>query len=155
MLDWSAALKVIGISAIPFLELRVGIPVGILNGLSPTVSTVLGIAGNILQVPLIIFVMYMIRRIAQQVPWAARWLARIDEQAAKHHAKVRRYGWLGIAIFVGIPIPGTGLWSGAALANLMNLPLFLTFLAMSLGVAIAGALIGAVASGAFAVIQLF
>jgi len=155
VLDWTAALKVIGISAIPFLELKVGIPVGILHGLSPTVSTVLGIIGNVLQVPLIIFVMYMLRRIAQQVPWAARWLAKADEQASKHHAKVRRYGWLGVALFVGIPFPGTGLWSGAALANLMGLPFILSVVAISIGVAMAGALIGAVASGAFAVIQLF
>lgn len=154
-MDWSTALKVLGISAIPFLELRLGIPVGISYGLKPGVAIALGIAGNLAQVPLIMFIMYMLRRLAQQAPWAARLLARIDNSAEKHHAKVRRYGWVGVALFIGIPIPGTGLWSGAALANLLRLPVALTFLAMALGVAVSGMLIGAVATGAFSVIRSF
>ncbi|MFZ5823807.1 MAG: COG2426 family protein [Bacillota bacterium] len=154
-MDWTAALKVLGISAIPFLELRVGIPVGMSLGLQPSVAVAIGIIGNLAQVPLIMFILYMLRRIAQQAPWAARWLARIDQVAEKHHTRVRRYGWLGVALFIGIPIPGTGLWSGAALANLMRLPVALTAVAMALGVAVSGMLIGAVATGAFAVIRLF
>lgn len=154
-MDWSAALKVLGISAIPFLELRVGIPVGMSLGLQPSIAVAVGIAGNLVQVPLIMFMLYMLRRIAQQTPWAARWLTRIDQVAERHHARLRRYGWLGVAIFIGIPIPGTGLWSGAALANLSRLPVALTAVAMALGVAISGMLIGAVSTGAFAVIRLF
>ena len=155
MLNWVAALKVLAISAIPFLELRLGIPVGIVSGLSPGVAVALGVIGNILQVPLIIFVMYMLRRIAQQVPFAARWLQRIDSPAERHHEKVRRFGWVGLALLIGIPIPGTGLWTGAALANLMRMPIALTVLAMAAGVAISGLLVGAVATGALAVIELF
>lgn len=155
MLNWVAALKVLAISAIPFLELRLGIPVGIVSGLSPGVAVALGVIGNILQVPLIIFVMYMLRRIAQQVPFAARWLQRIDSSAERHHEKVRRFGWVGLALLIGIPIPGTGLWTGAALANLMRMPIALTVLAMAAGVAISGLLVGAVATGALAVIELF
>ncbi|MBY6275124.1 MAG: ligand-binding protein SH3 [Symbiobacterium thermophilum] len=153
--NWSAALKVMAISAIPFLELRFGIPVGIVSGLDPAVAVALGVLGNVLQVPLIIFIMYMLRRIAQQVPWAARILARIDRAAERHEAKVRRYGWLGLALLIGIPIPGTGLWTGAAVANLMRMPLMLTALSMAAGVAIAGVLVGAVTTGAIAVIDLF
>jgi len=155
LLNWVAALKVLAISAIPFLELRLGIPVGIVSGLSPGVAVALGVIGNILQVPLIIFVMYMLRRIAQQVPFAARWLQRIDSSAERHHEKVRRFGWVGLALLIGIPIPGTGLWTGAALANLMRMPIALTVLAMAAGVAISGLLVGAVATGALAVIELF
>ncbi|MFZ5817537.1 MAG: COG2426 family protein [Bacillota bacterium] len=154
-MDWSAALKVLFVSAIPFLELRVGIPVGIVSGLQPSYSIALGILGNLLQVPLIMFIMHMLRRIAQEAPWAARWLARIDGVALKHQNRVHRYGWLGVALFIGIPIPGTGLWSGAALANLLGLPRLLTALAMGLGVAISGMLIGAVATGAITMIRLF
>lgn len=154
-MDWSAALKVLSISAIPFLELRVGIPVGMSYGLPAGVAIALGIAGNLAQVPLIMFIMWVLRRLAQQSEWAAKWLARIDNVALKHQSKVVRYGWLGVALFIGIPIPGTGLWSGAALSNLLRLPMHLTALAMAIGVAISGFLIGAVATGAFAVIRLF
>mgnify|MGYP000867466251 FL=1 len=155
MFNWTAALKVLGISAIPFLELRVGIPVGIVSGLQPAWAIALGVVGNMLQVPLIIFIMYMLRRIAQQVPWAARVLERIDRSAERHQAQVRRYGWVGLALLIGIPIPGTGLWTGAALANLMRMPVQLTAVAMTVGVAVAGLLVGAVATGAIAVIDLF
>lgn len=154
-MDWSAALKVLSISAIPFLELRLGIPLGMADGLPAGVAIALGIAGNLLQVPLIMFVMHVLRRLAQQAPWAKRWLARIDAAALKHEQKVRRYGWLGVAFFIGIPIPGTGLWSGAALSNLLRLPIHLTALAMAIGVVISGMLIGAVSTGAFAVIRQF
>lgn len=154
-MDWSAALKVLGISAIPFLELRLGIPVGIASGLKPGVAILLGIAGNLVQVPLVIFFMYMLRRMSQQVPWAAGWLDRMDRATEKHHATVQRYGWLGLALLVGIPFPGTGIWSGAALGNLFRMPFALTALALALGVAISGMLMGAVSTGAFAMIQLF
>ena len=68
---------------------------------------------------------------------------------------MRRYGWVGLALLIGIPIPGTGLWTGAALANLMRMPVQLTAVAMTVGVAVAGLLVGAVATGAIAVIDLF
>jgi len=155
VLNWTAALKVIGISAVPFLELRLGIPVGIVSGLEPAWAIALGIVGNALQVPLIIFIMYMLRRIAQQMPWAARALARIDRTAERHQDKVRRWGWVGLALLIGIPIPGTGLWAGAALANLMRMPVMLTAMSMTVGVVVAGLLVGAVTTGAMAVIDLF
>ncbi len=155
MFNWTAALKDLGISALTFLELRVGIPVGIVSGLQPAWAIALGGVGNMLQVPLIIFIMYRRRRIAQQVPWAARVLERIDRSAERHQAQVRRYGWVGLALLIGIPIPGTGLWTGAALANLMRMPVQLTAVAMTVGVAVAGLLVGAVATGAIAVIDLF
>lgn len=154
-MDWIAALKVLSISAIPFLELRVGIPVGMASGLSGGVAIGLGILGNLVQVPLIMLIVHTLRRLAQQAKWAERWLARIDQAALKHEAKVRRYGWLGVALFIGIPIPGTGLWSGAALATLLRLPLPLAAMAMAMGVVISGMVVGAVASGAFAVVRLF
>lgn len=153
-MDISAALKVLLVSAIPFLELRIGIPMGIYNGLTPATSIGLGVLGNLVQVPLVIFLMHMLRRLAQQFKWAARWLSKIDRSAERHHAKVRRYGWLGIALFVGIPIPGTGLWSGAAITTLMRMPLYLTAIALSLGIVVSGLLVGAVSSGAFTVIRL-
>lgn len=153
-MDWSAALKVLSISAIPFLELRFGIPVGMSYGLPAGVAIALGIAGNLVQIPLIMFILHMLRRLAQQAPWAARWLAKMDQAAEKHHAKVRRYGWLGVAMFIGVPFPGTGIWSGAALANLLRLPLPVTALAMAVGIVISGLVIGAAATGAFTVIRL-
>jgi len=154
-LDLYAAIKVLSISAIPFLELRVGIPLGIMDGLKPGVAIGLGIAGNLVQVPMILGIMYMLRRLAQQSRWASRWLERIDRKVEKHQSVVRKYGWLGLAIFVGIPIPGTGLWSGAALASLMRVPLAFSLIALGLGVAVSGLLVGAVSTGAIQMIRLF
>lgn len=155
MLDWSAALKVIGISAIPFLELRLGIPAGMGWGLSPGVAIGLGIAGNLFQVPLVLFFMHTLRRIGQQVGFVARWLESVDKTAEKYSHVVRRYGWLGLAVLVGIPIPGTGIWTGAALAILFRMPHYLAAISLGLGIVISGLLVGAVATGAFAMIRLF
>ncbi len=150
-----AALKVLSISAIPFLELRVGIPLGIIEGLKPSVAVALGIAGNLVQVPMVLGIMYVLRRMALQSPWAARWLDRFDHRVEKHQSMVRKYGWVGLALLVGIPIPGTGLWTGAAIASLMRVPLGFSVLALALGVAVSGLLIGAVSTGAIQMIKLF
>lgn len=146
-MDWSPVFRVLGVSALPFLELRVGIPVGLAAGLEPLAAIGWGVAGNLVQVPLSVGLMALLRRISLRVSWLGRLSHMLDEAAARNHDTVKRFGWLGLTLLVGIPIPGTGLWTGATVAYLMRLPLTTTLLALSLGVVMAGLLVGGLSTG--------
>lgn len=152
-MEWVTIFRVLGISAIPFLELRLAIPMGIAAGLEPLAATFWGVAGNLVQVPLSVGLIQLLRRVALRWQWAARWSAALDRAGERHQEKVRRFGWLGLALLVAIPIPGTGLWTGSAIAGLMRMPLLHTLLALSTGVVMAGILVGIVSAGAFEVLE--
>jgi uncharacterized membrane protein len=146
-LVWSPVLRVLGVSALPFLELRVGIPVGIAAGMEPLAAISWGILGNLIQVPLSVLLLLGLRRLSARFGLVSRFSAYLDAVAERNHEKAKRYGWLGVTLLVGIPIPGTGLWTGAALSAIMRLPLRTTLMALSLGVVMAGLLVGALSTG--------
>lgn len=152
-MEWTTVLRVLGISAIPFLELRLGIPMGIAAGLEPHTATFWGVAGNLVQVPVAVGLIQLLRRVATRWPLAARGSAFLDRTAERHQEKVRKFGWLGLVLLVAIPIPGTGLWTGSALAGLMRMPFLHTLLALGSGVVLAGILVGAVSAGAYEVLE--
>ncbi len=131
-----------------------GIPVGIALGLHPGVATVFGIAGNLVQVPLVMAIIAMLRKLALRFHYAARVLGWLDRLAERKAESVRRYGWLGISMLVGIPIPGTGIWTGAVLASMLRMPPVLALIALGLGVVFAGLLVGAVSAGAFETVEM-
>ena len=150
---WPAILRVLGISSIPFLELRLGIPMGIAAGLEPIAATLWAIAGNLTQVPFSIVLILVLRRTANRFRLVASWLALLERAALGKEDKVRRYGWIGLTLVVGIPLPGTGLWVGAALASIMRMSLAQTVFALSAGVVMAGVLVGLISAGAFGLFE--
>ena len=102
------------VSMVPIIELRVGIPFGVGLGLPYPVAFIAAVIGNILPAP---FIIVYIRRIFQ---WMRRRLPRfngmVDALERKAHLKgkkVNKYKYLGLMLFVGIPLPGTGAWTGA------------------------------------------
>lgn len=130
------------VSMLPIIELRGGIPFGVALGLNPWVAFVASVVGNLLPLP---FIVVYIRRIFQ---WMRRHMPRlnalVDKMEKKAHLKgrkVTRYKYLGLMIFVAIPLPGTGGWTGALVAAFLNMPLRKAMPAMTAGVFIAGFLV--------------
>lgn len=150
-----ALLATFLISTLPALELRVGIPAGVAMGLSPGVATITGIAGNFFQIPIAIWFVRWAYRQGEKIPFVARWLEKAEATARKYADKIQRYGWVGLAVFVFIPIPGTGAWTGAVVARLLQMNPRSTYLGLLLGVAGVGALIGAGTWGVFTLIRTF
>ena len=112
------------VSMIPVIELRGGIPFGVGVGLPVWLAYLAAIIGNMLPVP---FIVVYIRRIFQ---WMRRHLPRLNHLVTrleqKAHLKgrmVTKYKYLGLAIFVAIPLPGTGAWTGALAAAFLDMPL--------------------------------
>ena len=146
-------LSVFLISMVPLIELRGAIPVGVAMGLPLWQVYVIAIIGNMLPIP---FIIVYIRRIFH---WMRRRSPRlnalVDKLEKKAHLKgqtVTKYKYLGLMIFVAIPLPGTGAWTGALVAALLDIRMRHALPAIFLGVAIAGALVTAVTMG---VVHLF
>lgn len=108
-------------SAVPILEFKAGIPLGIARGLDPVWATALGIAGTLVQVPFNLLFLKLLRTWAERWRPARRFLVWSRMRARKHRHLVRRYGMLGVAFIVGIPIPGTGLFTGTVAGSLIGL----------------------------------
>ncbi len=127
------------VSMVPIIELRVGIPFGVGLGLPYPVAFIAAVIGNILPAP---FIIVYIRRIFQ---WMRRRLPRfngmVDALERKAHLKgkkVNKYKYLGLMLFVGIPLPGTGAWTGALAAAFLDMPLRKAMPSIILGVILAG-----------------
>lgn len=129
------------ISVIPVLELRASIIYGWTQGLPWYSVYLISVIGNMLPVP---FILLFIRRIidwmktTKRLRKVALWL---ESKGEKHRDKVLRYAFFGLALFVGIPLPGTGAWTGALVAALLDMRMKKALPSIFLGVLMAGVLI--------------
>lgn len=136
------------VSMVPVVELRGGIPFGVAAGLPVWAAYLAAVIGNMLPVP---FIVVYIRRIFQ---WMRRRIPKlnslVDRLERKAHLKgqtVSKYKYLGLAIFVAIPLPGTGAWTGALAAAFLDMPLRKAIPSVFAGVVTAGFLISALTFG--------
>ncbi|MBE6928251.1 MAG: small multidrug export protein [Ruminococcaceae bacterium] len=133
------AILVFLISMVPVIELRGAIPVGILtDGLSPWLVCILAIIGNMLPVP---FILLFIRKILNWMkgrPRLGKIAIKLEERAEKKSGKVRQSELVGLCLFVAIPLPGTGAWTGALIAALMKMRIRRALPTILLGVVTAG-----------------
>lgn len=132
---------VIIIATLPLIELRGAIPVGVLLGVPVWESFLLAMAGNLLPIPLILLLLGPIRRVANRWPVVGPFLRWVQERAAKRREPIERHGFWGLFAFVGVPLPGTGAWTGAAIAVLLEMSFWRALLACVLGVVAAGVII--------------
>ncbi len=126
------------ISMLPIVELRAGLPYGIALGLDYPLALTAALVGNMIPVP---FIVVYIRRI---FVWLRAHFEKMDSFITKLENKahlkgetVKKYGPLGLLIFVAIPLPGTGAWTGALIAALLDMRLKSAVPSIFLGVCIA------------------
>ena len=145
-------LLTFGTAMVPVLELRGAIPVGIAAGLPPGVACVTAILGNLVPVPLI---MLLIRKIFDWLRDTRLFGPKIRRLEQRAHLKgriVRKYRLPGLIVLVGIPLPGTGAWTGALVAALLDIRLRHAIPAIFVGLLVAAAITLAVTLG---VIHMF
>lgn len=141
------------VALVPMLELRAAIPLGIALGLPPTLATLLGILGNLLQIQVAIACIRWAYRYCSRHPRINRWLSGTEAKVNRYQSLIRKWGWAGLAAFVLLPLPGTGVWGGVVLARLIGLPAAGLWMGLTLGIAASGALFGLGTSGAFAMVR--
>lgn len=127
------------ISMAPLVELRVAIPVGIAMGLSPWSAWLVSVLGNMLPIP---FILLCIRGIFQWMKRKKGFLAdvvlRMESKAARGAKFFYKYELLGLFILVAVPLPGTGAWTGALVAAMLQLRMRNAIPVIGLGVCTAG-----------------
>lgn len=117
-----AELAVFITSALPVVEVRGAIPLGISLGLSPYDTFVASVAGSMLPVPFILLAIRRIFQFLRRFKPLARLLDRLRERTLRKGRQVQKYGAMGLVLYVGVPLPGTGVWTGSFLAVLLNIP---------------------------------
>lgn len=133
------------VSMLPVVELRGGIPFGkAVLGLPYGVAFVAAVLGNLIPVPFIIIyvrrVFLWLRRNLPKLNGLVDWL---EKKAHLKGQKVSRYKYLGLYIFVAIPLPGTGAWTGAMAAAFLDMPLRKAIPSIACGVVTAGLIMSA------------
>ena len=127
------------VSMLPIIELRGGIPFGVALGLNPWAAFAASVVGNLLPLP---FIVVYIRRIFLWMRRKSQKLnALVDKLEKKAHLKgqkVSKYKYVGLWLFVAIPLPGTGAWTGALAAAFLDMPLRKALPSIFLGVVTAG-----------------
>ena len=129
------------ISTLPVVELRFGLPYGILSGLELPVAMLAAILGNMLPVPFIIlFIEQVFIWLRRHLPKLDSFITKMEKKAEAKQDLVDRYGALGLILIVGIPLPGTGAWTGSLVAALMKMKLRKAIPCIYLGIVIAAIL---------------
>ena len=130
------------ISMFPIIELRGAIPVGAgVLGLPIYTTAIISIIGNMLPVPIIIiFIRKIFAWMRKKSRRLGRLVDRLENKAKSKGAKLYRGEIIGLIIFVAIPLPGTGAWTGALIAAMLDIRLKIALPAIGVGVIIAGIL---------------
>ena len=143
-------LLVFIISLLPILELRGGLIAAALLKLDPVPSYIISIVGNILPIPFILLLMNKIldkMRNGKKLKKVAKWL---DNKVEKKKGQIEKFGYFGLVLFVGIPLPGTGAWTGSLIASVLEMDKKKSFLAILLGVIMASIIMMIVSFGLIA-----
>ncbi|TRZ49913.1 MAG: hypothetical protein D4S01_07680 [Dehalococcoidia bacterium] len=137
----SSVLKVIGIAASPIAELRVAIPWAIWHDFPWYYAFVLAVIGNLLPVPFILLFLNAISRLLSKIGFIDRFLHRLFEHTRRRGRIVEKYERIGLVLFVAIPLPITGAWTGSLLAVLFGLKFKHALLSIFIGILIAGTIV--------------
>ena len=136
------------ITVMPTIELRGSIPFGFAAGLDPILVIISCIAFNILLIPALFVLLNLIFDGLEEVPIIGKWfekkLGKIHRKAGKY---VDKYGYLGLALFVAIPLPGSGVYTGSLAAFLLSMEHKKAMIAIAVGVLIAGIIVSLASLG--------
>lgn len=138
-LKFGKELIVFIISILPILELRGGLIAASLLNVSPLTGYIVSIIGNTLPVP---FILLFINKILDwmgksKIKWMNKLSKWLDKKARKHKDSIEKYGYLGLTLFVGVPLPGTGAWTGCLAASVLNMDKKKSFISILLGIIMA------------------
>ncbi len=139
------------IAMVPLIELRAAVPFGMAMGIEYMPALIVSVVGNMLPVPIVYF---FARKF---LIWGARqryigkfcnvFLVKGERAGQKLVARTGRYGlFLALLLFVGIPLPGTGAWTGTLAASFLNMGFKSTVVSVSLGVILAGIIMATVSA---------
>ena len=125
------------ISMVPIIELRGGLIVAAIKGITLWKAIAICIAGNLVPIPFILLLIRKIFELLKKTKTFRPLVEKLEAKSMSKSEKIKKYEFLGLVLFVGIPLPGTGGWTGSLIAALMNIKLKKAFPAICLGLIMA------------------
>ena len=129
------------LAMLPVTELRGAIPLALALGLTPLKAYVLAVLGNMVPIIPLLLLLEPVSRLLRRFPAVDRLFRRLLDRTRQKGREVEKYGLIGLTIFVAIPLPGTGAWTGALIAWLLGFNFILSAIALGAGVIAAGILV--------------
>ena len=150
----SDELIVFIVSLLPILELRGGLIVAKLLEVSFFKAFIICFIGNLLPVPFILLFIRRIFSLLKKIRFVNQLIDRLETRSIRKAENVKKYRLWGLFLFVAIPLPGTGAWTGALVADLLDIRIKHSLPTIALGVFVAGILISAFSYGLLGLIGI-
>ena len=148
-------LAVVIVSMIPLVELRGAVPLGTVAGVPPIELIPLAVLGNMLPIPFLLFFGEKLLDWVCTLGPIAGFATKYRKKLLDKTGQVTKYERLGLFLFVAIPLPGTGAWSGALIATLLKMPKTKALMSIFAGVVVAGFIMLLTSQGVLGVANLF
>ena len=146
-LKFGKELIVFIISLMPILEIRGGLIAATLLGLKIFPAFIICLIGNLLPIPFILWFITPIFNWLKKTKYMSKVVNKIENKALKKKDKIEKAEFIGLLLFVGIPLPGTGGWMGSLIAAMINMDKKKALLAITCGVLMAGFIVGTLSFG--------
>lgn len=145
------------VSMIPLIELRGGVPIAVGLGLDYIPALLICVLGNMLPVPIIYFFARKVLEWGCDKPYIGKFFTYCIEKGEKGGQKLTQKAgkgglFIALLLFVGIPLPGTGAWTGTLAASFLKMGIKETTISVCLGVILAGLIMSVASTGIFAII---
>ena len=135
------------ISLMPILELRGGLLAATLLKVEFIRALVICVIGNVLPIPFVLLFLEKILNIFEKWKVTAKVVRWLEKKANSKREQIDKYGYLGLVLFVGIPLPGTGAWTGSLVAIMLGLDKKKSFICILIGVVLASIIMSIVSYG--------
>ena len=135
------------ISMLPIIELRGSIPVAYALNVNLIPAFIISVIGNMLPVPIILLFVTEVFKFMKKHHILEKFILKLEKSALGKSEKVKKYEFWGLVLFVAIPLPGTGAWTGSLIASLLEMPKKKAFLAVLVGVLIAAVIMSSLTYG--------
>lgn len=135
------------ISMLPLLELRGGLIAAALLNLDFISGYAISVIGNVIPIPLVLLFLDKIFDLLKKWNFTKNIVVKIEKKILSKKEQIDKYGYLGLLLFVGIPLPGTGAWTGSGLAVLLHLDKKKSFVYIMLGVILASIIMSIISYG--------
>jgi uncharacterized membrane protein len=143
-------------SMIPILELRGGLLVASAMGVSMWAAIPICIVGNLIPVVLVLLFITPLFRLMKRAKWLRPMVEKLEKKGSgKNAKKIQKAEFWGLILFVGIPLPGTGGWTGSLIASLLNVRFVKALVAIFLGLLLATVIMSCISYGIPWVVSLF
>ncbi len=143
------------ISLLPVLELRGGLIAASILGVDFIPAFIISFVANMIPIPFILLFIRKIFKFLHDKPFFGKIIRKLEERSDKKSESIKKYGRWGLLLFVAIPLPGTGGWTGALVAALMDMRMKYALPIIALGVLIAGVIMSVISYGIPVFLSMF